>query len=69
MTGYMGNLFAMAQGTARTIGQRDGAYEALANGFLRKYDREEVYGNDLFIELTPARVVYGFGRRVLAART
>jgi nitroimidazol reductase NimA-like FMN-containing flavoprotein (pyridoxamine 5'-phosphate oxidase superfamily) len=69
VTGYMGNLFAMARGTARTIEPREKAYKGLADGFLQKYNREEVYGNNLFIELAPEHVVYGFGRRVHAART
>ena len=68
VTGYMGNFFAMARGRARTIEQRDAPYDDLAEGFLRKYDREEVYGNNLFIEISPEHVVYGFGRRLLPRR-
>jgi hypothetical protein len=34
----------------------DPAYEAIARGFLDKYEREETFGNDTLIEVTPERV-------------
>jgi hypothetical protein len=56
MTGYKGHAFVMVRGPARLIEKGQENYEDIARGFLDKYEREESYGNDTLIEITPERV-------------
>ncbi len=55
LTAYKGGAGALVRGPARLLTATDPSYEAIARGFLQKYDREEVYGNDTLIEITPER--------------
>jgi nitroimidazol reductase NimA-like FMN-containing flavoprotein (pyridoxamine 5'-phosphate oxidase superfamily) len=53
---YKGTDGALVRGPARLLTAADPAYEAIARGFLDKYEREETFGNDTLIEVTPERV-------------
>ena len=53
---YKGTDGALVRGPARLLTQADPGYEEIAKGFLSKYDREETFGNDTLIEVTPERV-------------
>ena len=53
---YKGNSGALVRGPARLLTAADPPYEAIARGFLDKYQREEIFGNDTLIEVTPERV-------------
>jgi PPOX class probable F420-dependent enzyme len=56
LVGYKGHAFALVRGGARLVRADDPAYRAIADGFLRKYERDEEYGNDTLIEITPQHV-------------
>lgn len=56
LTAYKGAAFAMVRGPARLIGSEDPTFARVTEMFLRKYDREETYGNDVLIEISPASV-------------
>ena len=53
---YKGMDGALVRGPARLLTAADPAYEGITRGFLSKYDREETFGNDTLIEVTPERV-------------
>jgi nitroimidazol reductase NimA-like FMN-containing flavoprotein (pyridoxamine 5'-phosphate oxidase superfamily) len=53
---YKGVAGALVRGRARMLTEADPSYAAIARGFLDKYAREETYGNDTLIEVTPERV-------------
>jgi hypothetical protein len=53
---YKGVAGALVRGPARLLTAADPAYDAIARGFLDKYEREETFGNDTLIEVTPERV-------------
>ncbi|MGH2783713.1 MAG: pyridoxamine 5'-phosphate oxidase family protein [Actinomycetota bacterium] len=55
MLAYKGNAGTLVRGPARLITADDAAYEPISRGFLLKYDREEIFGNDTLIEITPER--------------
>ena len=58
LTAYKGQTsFVMVRGAARTFGAEDPRYEALTKRFLAKYEREETYGNDTILEITPEKIV------------
>jgi hypothetical protein len=46
----------MVRGPVRIISKGDDGYDGIARAFLDKYEREESYGNDTLIELTPEHV-------------
>jgi nitroimidazol reductase NimA-like FMN-containing flavoprotein (pyridoxamine 5'-phosphate oxidase superfamily) len=52
---YKGNDGALVRGSARLLTADDPGYEPVTRAFLDKYDREETYGNDTLIEITPER--------------
>jgi hypothetical protein len=56
ITAYKGHAGVLVRGRVRLIGIGDAGYDDLARGFLDKYKREESYGNDLIIEISPDRV-------------
>jgi nitroimidazol reductase NimA-like FMN-containing flavoprotein (pyridoxamine 5'-phosphate oxidase superfamily) len=56
ITGYKGHAFVMVRGPARIIRKGESGYDEIARMFLDKYEREETYGNDTLIELTPEHV-------------
>ena len=53
---YKGRAAALVRGPARTLTAADPSYEEITRGFLAKYNREETYGNDTLVEVTPERV-------------
>lgn len=53
---YKGHAFVLVRGPARIAGASDERYEAVTAMFLRKYQREESFGNDTLVEITPERV-------------
>lgn len=53
---YKGQTGVLLRGPVRVIRQGEPGYEEISKAFLEKYGREETYGNDLLIELTPERV-------------
>jgi hypothetical protein len=56
ITGYKGHAFVMTRGPVRIISKGEDGYEEITRGFLDKYEREESYGNDTVIELTPEKI-------------
>lgn len=54
---YKGNDFALVRGAARLIRARDAGYEEITRAFLTKYNREETYGNDVLVQVSPEHVV------------
>ena len=56
LVAYKGRAFALVRGTARLLSADDDDYERITAAFLAKYAREETYGNDCLIEITPERV-------------
>lgn len=55
LTAYKGGAGALVRGPARLLKESDPSYERITKAFLHKYDREEVYGNDTLVEITPER--------------
>jgi len=56
IVGYKGHAFVSVRGPVNIIGIGEPGYDAIARGFLDKYEREETYGNDTLIELSPEHV-------------
>lgn len=56
LVAYKGHSFVLVRGPARVLGPDDPAYRDIAQAFLAKYERDEEYGNDALIEITPERV-------------
>jgi nitroimidazol reductase NimA-like FMN-containing flavoprotein (pyridoxamine 5'-phosphate oxidase superfamily) len=56
LVGYKGVSAALVRGTARALTNDNAHYGDITGEFLRKYDREESYGNDTLIEISPDRV-------------
>jgi len=56
LVAYRGVAAALVRGPARLLTADDPAYKRVTDGFLHKYDRNETYGNDTLIEITPERV-------------
>ncbi|HJR18827.1 MAG TPA: pyridoxamine 5'-phosphate oxidase family protein [Actinomycetota bacterium] len=56
MLSYKGNAGTLVRGPARLINAEDPMYEPVSRGFLSKYEREETFGNDTLIEITPERI-------------
>jgi PPOX class probable F420-dependent enzyme len=55
LTAYKGGAGALVRGPARLLTEADPSYAEIARGFLDKYRRDEVYGNDTIVEITPER--------------
>ena len=58
LTAYKGNDFVLVRGRARVLDATDPSYEQLARSFLRKYDRDETFGNDRLIEILPEKISF-----------
>lgn len=56
LTAYKGHPGVLVRGPLRLIAKGEPGYDEITREFLSKYDREETYGNDLLIEITPERV-------------
>ena len=56
MLGYKGVAAALVRGPARVLTSDDTSYAEITNAFLTKYKREETFGNDVLVEITPERV-------------
>lgn len=57
LVAYKGNTYALVRGPARLLNADDPAYARITGAFLAKYEREETYGNDALVEITPDKVV------------
>ena len=55
MLAYKGNDGVLVRGAARLLTADDDTYEPITKAFLEKYHREEIYGNDTLIEISPER--------------
>ena len=55
MLAYKGNSGTLVRGAARLLTAEDPSYEAITRAFLEKYQREEIFGNDTLIEISPER--------------
>lgn len=53
---YKGDSFVLVRGRARLIDASDPRYEPITQLFLKKYAREETFGNDALVEVMPDRV-------------
>ena len=56
MVAYKGHDFALVRGPARLLRSVDDDYEQITRAFLTKYNREESYGNDVLVEVSPELV-------------
>jgi hypothetical protein len=56
LTAYKGQAGVLVRGSARPIRPSDAEYEGITRAFLDKYSRDEEFGNDLVLEITPRRV-------------
>jgi general stress protein 26 len=56
LVAYKGVAAALVRGPARLVRDDDPSYGTITKAFLAKYKREENYGNDTLIEITPERV-------------
>jgi F420H(2)-dependent biliverdin reductase len=54
---YRGNQYALVRGAARLLHAGDAGYDEITRAFLTKYNRDETYGNDVLVEVSPDRVV------------
>lgn len=58
LTAYKGHTRAIVRGPARLLAADDPLYDVATEGILAKYQREETYGNDCVIQITPTKVVF-----------
>lgn len=56
MLGYKGVSAALVRGPARVLTSDNAHYGDITQSFLTKYNREETFGNDVLVEITPDRV-------------
>lgn len=56
MLGYKGVSAALVRGAARILTSENASYAQITREFLTKYEREESFGNDVLVEITPERV-------------
>lgn len=56
LTAYKGHAGVLVRGPVRVIAPGEPGYDEVTRGFLDKYRRTESYGNDLVLEISPARV-------------
>lgn len=53
---YKGDAFVLVRGPARAVDATGHLYDDVTALFLTKYKRDETYGNDTLIAVTPERV-------------
>jgi nitroimidazol reductase NimA-like FMN-containing flavoprotein (pyridoxamine 5'-phosphate oxidase superfamily) len=56
MVAYKGHVGVLVRGRVRLLHPGDAGYSEIAAAFLAKYQREETYGNDTLVEISPDRV-------------
>ena len=56
LVGYKSHSFVSVRGPVNIISIGEPSYDEITRGFLDKYEREETYGNDTLIEITPEHV-------------
>ena len=56
IVGYKGHAFVSVRGPVKIISLGEDGYDEITRGFLDKYQREETYGNDTLIQLSPEHV-------------
>jgi general stress protein 26 len=56
LLGYKGVSAALVRGAARVLTVDNASYDLITRQFLAKYKREETYGNDVLVEISPDRV-------------
>ena len=56
MLAYKGVGAALVRGPARVLTGENASYADITQTFLAKYNREETFGNDVLVEITPERV-------------
>lgn len=56
LTAYKGQAGVLVRGPVRLIEEGGPGYADVTRAFLDKYKREETFGNDLVLEITPERV-------------
>jgi predicted pyridoxine 5'-phosphate oxidase superfamily flavin-nucleotide-binding protein len=56
LLGYKGMSAALVRGPARVLTADNASYKDITDEFLSKYKREETYGNDVLVEISPDRV-------------
>ena len=56
LVGYKGHAFVSVRGPVSIISIGEPGYDEITRGFLDKYEREESYGNDTLIEITPEHI-------------
>lgn len=56
MLAYKGVGAALVRGPARVLTVDNASYRDITDAFLTKYNREETFGNDVLVEITPERV-------------
>lgn len=56
LVAYKMNDGVLLRGRVRLITQGEPGYDSITKMFLAKYERDEEYGNDTLIEITPHRV-------------
>jgi hypothetical protein len=56
IVGYKSHAFVSVRGPVKIISLGEPGYDAITRGFMDKYKREETYGNDMLIELSPEHV-------------
>jgi len=56
MLGYKGVAAALVRGPARVLTVDNASYADITREFLTKYKREETFGNDVLVEISPERV-------------
>jgi PPOX class probable F420-dependent enzyme len=61
LTAYKGHSFVLVRGRARVLDATADRYDAITKRFLEKYNRDETYGNDTLIEISPDRVSMRIG--------
>jgi hypothetical protein len=56
LVGYKGHAFVSVRGPVSIVSIGEPGYDEITRGFLAKYEREETYGNDTLIEITPEHI-------------
>jgi len=56
LLGYKGVSAALVRGAARVLTADNASYKDITDTFLAKYERDETFGNDVLVEITPDRV-------------
>jgi len=56
LVGYKGHAFVSIRGPVNIISLGEPGYDEITRVFLDKYEREETYGNDTLIEITPEHI-------------